>query len=289
MPTLLHKPRRSSKGASLVMTAGIVGVLIIVGGACCYLTMNIGGHREGTHATTSGTLNVGKKSVLLKVDGSPEESAIYASVSEGNRFSLRSINRVWGHALLTMMNAQSMRATSHDLPSSNKNEQDAFNAANSISEKLSKALNDQANLEGYFAETGSQNSLVMLNADKTLAPLHSWKTACMNRGGESNIRLNTSQIPPEVELTDLGSEPTVKMPDGGDYLRGYYPLALGTPEKKLYANFVPFEYKQQPHLISQGDMEANTLSSKPITECSFPVPNAFKCSCLLYTSDAADE
>lgn len=272
---MLRTQSHRGRGATLALIAASTMLIGTIGVVCYLLLCMLGGSREGRHATDSGTLNVGKKSVLVTVDASSDENEIYGSLSDNGKYSLRSINRVWGKCFLTTLNQTAMMKAGHASSGSANYSAAGWNVANAISDRLSSALNDQQNLEPYFNELSHNYSLRMFSNPSAIAPTKNWQTACMNRGQESNMRIYADQLPPGINAEDLGADPVTALADGKVYLRGYYPLTVGEGKS---ISFVPFEFNSHPHLISETYFDAETLLKQPYPNWSKPVPNAFSCA-----------
>ncbi|MBX9688082.1 MAG: hypothetical protein K2X27_15350 [Candidatus Obscuribacterales bacterium] len=263
--------KRRVSGSALVMVICNTMIACLVGIGLIFLGMLFGGSREGTNANDSGTLNVGKLAPRLQVSGTAAENAYFQPVSENGRYSLKSINRVWGSTLLILLNSRSMQATGTASGQSNQNATNVWNSANSLSGRLANTLKTQAKLEPYFRDLAHKNGLRMLDSNQELKPLPKWRTALMNRQGESNLRYYANQLPPNVNLSPAA---LVTMPDHHQYFRGYFPINLGNGR---YVNFVPFEFRKQPHLVSLKKFDQETLAKHPYPQWQNPVPNAFEC------------
>ncbi|MBX9687915.1 MAG: hypothetical protein K2X27_14510 [Candidatus Obscuribacterales bacterium] len=276
---------RKALGSTLAICSCFTFVFGLLASLFLGLLMVFGGDREGTNANDAGTLNVAKSSVRVSVLGSSEENSIYGSLAEGDahdQYSLRTINKVWGHAFLTMMNSRSMNMTGNGTAASMDAETAAWKNALSISDKLSDALNTQENLEAYSNAITSTAAVRMLAPVQKLAPCKSWQSSCMNRDTESNIRIDLFQLPPHISYLDLGGTTASGALLNGSgtelYLKGYHPISFGNGR---YINFVPFERNKQPHQVSLKDFQAAKLSRAPYPEWQKPVPNAFLCETAL--------
>lgn len=270
----IHDYKKRQTGALLSFVAATSLVVVAVGLAVICMLYIVCGNREGSHAHDGGTLNVAKKSVLVNVAGTAQENTYYNATSDKNNpghYSLKSINQMWARCLIIMVNSWSMHLTGTETPQSISNSNTAWALANSISNKLSAKLNSKANLYGYFDDITQSNSLRMFSADGKMEKSGKWDTTCLNRGSESNILFNSQFIPFPLSKPSLTGDPTIVV-NGSEYMRGYTPLHVGNGR---FINFVSFENKQQPHLVSQVTFAG---MKKTKMQWQRPVPNTFLCS-----------
>ena len=148
--TFLDNKKRQTTGATLALLAASSFLFVILGLGFCYLVFLMGGSREARNAHDAGTLNAGKSAPLVQISGTGSENEVYGAISESGRYSLKSINRGWGHCLLTMLNSRSMNMKGQGSRASTANEEKAWHAAEAISNRLSTSLNQQHNLEPYY-------------------------------------------------------------------------------------------------------------------------------------------
>ena len=248
-------------------------VIVLLGVAIVQFGLLFAGNRELINGVDSGTLNTGKMASTVTVDiqSGGVESQFSDVAENGNSFSLKSINRMWGKCLLCMLNQQEMQNDGYDSGNSNQDAEFLYTAANSISSRLSAKLSDQTNLAPFFTQLVSRESERALGSQAAIVndPGLNWQTSLMDRNIESNVAVYAEQLP----ASDLSGVNSVKASNSLSYFSGYNPIKV----LDQYITFVPFRYQTQPHMVSSQDFTANMNSTSPISNCSTPIPNAFSC------------
>jgi len=301
--------RRREKGSVIAFSTVLALVLVLLGVAFVFLLMYMGGQHETKNATDAGALNVGKKAlddITVTLSGPDEDfyQDVTNSVDDGSqpndgKISLRRINRVWAKALLVGINADAM--ASDGLPgSSNGSASDAFQGAQSISNKLADKLKDPNNLYGYFDDYAKANSVRMIGNSVETESLQgaNWKTSLMDRkpvtsqDRESNMTLSkgpNNGLPvgytiPSSYTTASTRTSSISSSSGRTFLKGYTPLTVaGNP---LWQ--VPFQYDEKPRLVSRTVFDQSTDSANPLSWTD-AVPNAFAVEGKAIKAGAASE
>lgn len=262
--------RESGATMGVVIVCSFVLVLIIVG--LFYITLFIGGEDETRNATQAGTLNVGKHvftDAEFKVTLPDTQAAEQFKdvLDKDGKVGLANINRIWGKALLAEANAEQMQSIGL-AGSSKTNADNMFDAASQINNQLFEKLNNKSNLYKVFENLSSQNSVRMLGNDAKVTHEGAWGTSYCNRGEVSNIEVPSADI-----LPSTGSHEALKQKD--NRIPGYTSVTVGG--KKF--SFVPFMDKEKTHLISKGEFDSNSASTKApdAPDGSKAIPNAFSC------------
>ncbi|PWU01568.1 MAG: hypothetical protein C5B53_02740 [Candidatus Melainabacteria bacterium] len=273
MKTIVRKPR-IKRGDQRGITLGLVAVLgillTIIGLGLFTMSMILGGARETRNAVESGALNVGKQSLTVAVSPSAGDQQQFMDVADSNgQFELKNIDRVWGKATLASINESAMESEGSSSSTSSAHAQQLQQAAQDLSTQLSQQLNQANNLYGFFEPYAQAGSVRMLGA-KTYVDVVAdgdWQTALMDRGAESNIAVDPTQLPSGFDATSLQ---LVTAKDGNQYLPGYTQVQL------LGSNFwfVPFKVSEKPHLVAGNHFQENTLAADPLSWTD-AVPNAF--------------
>lgn len=261
---------RNANGNILSLVAVTAFVMVLIGLAVFQVILAVGASREVRGSVNAGTLNVAKKAVEVTVtpDGAVESQFDDITDDQG-RIGLRNVNRMWGKAMLVALNAQAMTGGQGHAEA-------IYSAAKSMNDRLAKKLNDEDNLHGYFNEISRANSSRMVSADSAVKEQagRGWQTSFVDRGLETNVEFDAQQLP-------QGGDAVSAVAIGNSrYIAGYEPITVGG---KPFV-FVPFQFRQQPHLISADTFSANR---REITNFSTPVPNAFSTNGAANNSNAA--
>jgi hypothetical protein len=235
------------------------------------LSLYFFGADDTRNVTDSATLNVGQKALTIctTAQNSIEHQFDDVADSKGN-FNLTNINRVWGKALLAALNVSAMYDQGYGSSNANSHADALFQAAQAISDRLSVKLSTPSNHHAAFTSITNQNDVSALGSNTKVAVTEdkTWKTSFVDRGSESNLELDTEQLPAKSQVDTIAP---VTGQDGKQYIPGYKPMkVLG---KTFY--LVPFKAGERPHLISAEKYNNETLQSKPIRDWKSPVPNAF--------------
>ncbi len=249
------------------------------------ISLYFGGSRETRNATDAGALNVGKKSLTVTVKSQGGDEDQYKDVADANgEFGLTNIDRVWGKALWTAINAQDIKEAGKETGSTSSHASAMFQAAENISDRLADKLNDPANLYPLFNEVAQVNNVRMLGKsakDKALEGA-GWKTSLLERGQESNVVIENSQLPSNVNLSQLQ---TVTDKGGNKCMPGYKGI-------NMYGRdywFVPYKYNERPRLESRNHFEANTVVAQALSGWAKPVPNTFSVESHTQAGSPADQ
>lgn len=321
----MHKTGpRAQRGSMMILIIGFTFFFIILAVGVVQIMLILGGSHEVQDAVDAGTLNVGKKSVLITTKtgsgignqignmlgnilgkaapglngalggvgggigggiGSILNSALGSMGGPESQFNdvlddnasvgLTNINRVWGKALLAAMNNKQMHDANLATGESDAHVESLYSGAKSISDRLADQLNQPKNHFNYFAEL-SRRSTTRMSTDNAKAQVipdikGNWETACMDRGEESNLIIEQSQLPEGFKADDPNF--AKKCDDGKIRFKGYTPINVGGKDFPL----VSFMTKTQPHLVSQKTFSDNLLKTKPMSFWPKPIPNAFSC------------
>ncbi|MBX9670506.1 MAG: hypothetical protein K2X93_23090 [Candidatus Obscuribacterales bacterium] len=262
---------RTRKGAALGLVAALGFALVLIAMAFFVISLYFGGARETRNATDAGALNVGKKSLTVTVKSEGGDEDQFSDVADhNNEFGLSNINRVWGKALWTAINAVDIQKRGAENGSTSSHSSSMYQAAKQISDRLADKLNKPDNLYPFFEQVATINSVRMLGetARAKVQPGNNWKSSLMERAEESNLVINSDQLPGVVTLNTLGS---VADKGGHDCLPGYKGV-------NVYGRdywFVPFKFNERPRLESKDHFTQNQLISAALPGWSNPVPNAF--------------
>lgn len=258
------KRLRRKRGASIALGTVIALVLIVVCLAVFFAFMYFGGQRETRNASDSGALNVARQVVTgVSVNpNSPDEAQFYDVLDNGVNVNLRDINRVWAKAMLCALNA-------HAMGEGQENVQKLYDAANDMTDRLVKKLDDPNTLKSWYLEFAQANSTRMLGPNSSLdAPdLSGWSQSYLDAESESNISITASQLPLENDI------PITMVQNSKDtqnkYLAGYHPYSIDGVDYWQ----VPFDFGERPHLVSATNFQ--TQNQNPPAWDPKPVPNAF--------------
>lgn len=261
---------RNRKGAALGLVAALAFALVLLALAFFMTSLYFGGSRETRNATDAGALNVGKKSLTITTKSQGGDEDQYLDVADNNNeFGLSNIDRVWGKALFVAMNAQDIKDAGKEKSSTSSHASAMFQAAQSISNRLSDDLNNDNKLFPLFDEVATVNSVRMLgkNVVTKHLPGPNWTTSFLERGEESNVIIDKNQVPAEISFNSLK---TVKDKGGNICMPGYKPITMYGRDYW----FVPFKYNERPRLESRDHFSQNTLAAQALSWPK-PVPNTF--------------
>lgn len=304
---------RTNRGSMLVMIIGCTFFFIILVVGIVQLMLLFGGSHEVQDAVDAGTLNVGKKSVLITTKtgngiasqvgnmlgnilggknsalgggaasvlnsalgslGGPE-SQFNDVLDDNDSIGLTNINRVWGKALLAAMNNKQMHDANLATGDSDAHVDTMYGAAKSISDRLADQLNNSKNLQPYFAELSRKSSTRMSTSNTKAQVVPDTKSGWGTACMERGEASNL--IIEQGQLPDgfKADDPnfTKKSDDGKFRFKGY--TALNVSGKDF--PFVTFQPKMQPHLVSQKTFLENSVKTKSMNFWAKPVPNAFSC------------
>lgn len=264
----MTKRRQRNRGAvlGLVVTLAFALVLIILG--LFLVTMYMGGSRETRNATDAGALNVGKQMMVRVKEtakGGTTETQFDELKDKNGEFGIGNINRVWAKAMLVCANYEAMSAEGTGGGNANSHADSIYNAAQAISDRLADKLTNPNTLYPFFNEVAERNSVRMIGKNSEVRvhdPGH-WKTSLVDRNVESNVIIDSDQIPKGVNV------PRMKV-EGKDYLIGYQPFNIGSHT----FTFVPFKLNERTHLIAGSYFNDNTKTAKPINWAK-PIPNGY--------------
>ncbi|MBU6454340.1 MAG: hypothetical protein KGS72_21360 [Cyanobacteria bacterium REEB67] len=280
---------RNQRGASLVMVAGLILVIVIIGVVVVQLVTLFGGGQQAQRATDSGNLSMVRSALVnvsVPLPGSGDQLQ-FNGVSDkilGSAqgvINLRNINRVMGEALLVNMNAYAINQAGIDA-GANTHAGQINTAANNLSTALAGALSTSPQMQAYFSTTSNLQPTTQFGANN-LTPAGRPTFSYLNRQTASNVYIAPQQLPDysfvtnqsaiynsKVAnwLTSVAADPSHK------YLKGY---TDGFTPASNYGDvhLVPLEPGLKPHLVSQA--EFNQFSSPGRGSNSFnwptPVPN----------------
>jgi hypothetical protein len=266
--------RRNARGATAALVIALTFVLTVISVAFFQLSLYFFGADDARNVTDSGALNVGQKALTIstRAMNSIEHQFDDVADSKGN-FNLTNINRVWGKALLASLNVSAMYEQGYGNSNANSHADSLFQAAQSISERLSTQLSTPKNHHDAFTSITDKNDVSALGSKTKLAVTDNsnWTTSFVDRGSESNLEFNNDQLPAKSQVDTIG--PVIGQ-DGKQYIPGY--KAMKVLQKTFY--LVPFKAGERPHLISAEKYNNETLKAKPLRDWKGPVPNAFSAS-----------
>ncbi len=252
---------RGNKGASLGLIA--VGALLVIIAifAAFQLALYMGGSRELRNSVDAAALNVSKRMIEIKVKPDPMYNDI--ADSTGN-VGLMNINRLWAKAYLINANQEAMQKEGYSTSDSSSSAQAAYQKAQATNAELASMLSSKTSGDQYFKQMAGQKSAKLLGAEGAVTTnmQSGWGVAMVNRGDESNINYQQTQLPD-------GAQPNGFNQNGTLWLRGYTPFtANGQP-----FCFTTFRNNEMPHLISDTVFSQNQGA---IPQASNPIPNAFR-------------
>ncbi len=261
---------RTASGASLYLViASAVGLVALLYGAF-QLYMIMGGSREVRNAVDAGALNLSKRIFELRVPTDPA----YSDVADTNgHIGMSNINRVWGKAYLINANAQQMQVDNQLGPAALGNADASYQTAQNLNNALFAEVSCRQKQGAFFNQIAGFKQATLLSGDTTItkdttvptqeSPLAS--IAMVDRGAESNIIFNPTQIPKVVKAMGVQH-------GNRQYLTGYIPMQANNKP----FNFTSFRVGEMPHLISQDYFEKNRADVLPLGSNVPAIPNAFK-------------
>lgn len=265
--------KRTASGASIYLVVICAFALIALVYGVFQLFLVMGGSREVRNSVDAGALNLSKRIFEIRVPASPEFTDVADSQGQ---VGMSNINRVWGKAYLINGNAQEMQIDNQLGPAALGNADTAYQAAENINNTLFGAVTSRQThgnlfnsvagfkpaslLSGDNTVTKDINMLDQANADSPLKCI-----SMVDRGAESNIRFNVTQIPKSVTATGVQH-------GQANYLAGYSPMAANNKE----FSFVTFRAGEMPHLISQTVFDKFRADVAPVGGSALAIPNAFK-------------
>jgi hypothetical protein len=262
--------KRSQRGITLGLVAVLGILLTIIGLGLFTMSMILGGGRETRNAVESGALNVGKQALTIAVSPATPDQQQFLDVADSNgQFELKNIDRVWAKATLAAINESAMESEGSNSSNSSQDVQKLEQAAQEMSTQLSQQLNQASNLYPFFSTYAQAGSVRMLGS-KTYVDVMAdgdWQTALMDRGAESNVAVDPTQLPSGFDVNSLQ---LVTAKDGNQYLPGYTQVQLAGSNFW----FVPYKVSEKPHLVAGNHFQDNTLSASPLSWTD-AVPNAF--------------
>lgn len=283
----MHTQSRK-RGSAIAFGTVLALALVVLGVGFLFLILYMGGQNETKNAVDAGVLNIGKQvidNITVDLNGSEEQQIFYDCTATnangydkielpvGGKVSLRTINRVWGKAMLIAANAK-------ESGSGQSNADKALQGAADISKALADKLKTASNLYTFFTDFAQANSVRMIGTDVkvNVLPGANWQTSLLERDFESNIQLNPGDnngLPPGVSFDTNSTTPCMRNPvpagaGGVKFLKGYSPITMGN------GTFwqVPFAYDEKPHLVARSTFDSNSSTAKPIT-WNDAVPNGF--------------
>ena len=270
------KTRRAS-GAVLPLIAATTLVLVLIGVAFFFMTMQVGGSRELMHATDAGSLNVAKQAMRKPdVELQSEESVNFGGLLDKGQVSLANYNRMVGQTLLVALNAQAQGT-----PESKANAEkliEVLEGSHGLGARLKDALSNSSKMEGHFTAISYVNSVRMLgNEASTKCDNVAHEVAYLEAGSPSNVDVDLSTMP----YTSNGGFNQINMPVGTTtkevsknklaYIAGYAPIQIPGFSKAITG--VPVMPGKAPHLVSGKIFTANAQAPKG---CGIVPPNSFK-------------
>lgn len=262
--------KRNQSGATMgiIVACSVILAILVVG--LFQVTMIFGGSQELRNSVDAGALNVGKEAVLLKTETqNGAEKQFDDCLDKKGEIGLTNINRILAKSFLVNANQHAMNAKGFSSATSKQHADEVSDAAQAICDRITAKLNDTANTHPFFDEFIKRNSLKMYGHEaRVKADSSDWNTACVDRDEESNLRIDSKQMPDGYNLP-ADSTKSISEKAGGSkqYLRGYHSVAVNN--KML--SFVPFKYDEKPHLINGFYFQSCKV---PVLNWAKPVPNA---------------
>lgn len=281
----MKKSIRNRQGAALGLAAALTFAFLILAVGFFFISLYFGASRETRNATDAGALNVGKKSLTVTVKSQGGDEDQYKDVADANgEYGLTNIDRVWGKALWIAINAQDIKDAGKETGSTSSHASAMFQAAENISDRLADKLNDPTNLYPLFNEVSKANNVRMLGGTAEAKALEgaNWKSSLLERGEESNVVIESDQLPSHVSMSQLSP---VTDKGGNQCMPGYKGISM-------YGHdywFVPFKYNERPRLESRDHFEANSLVQEALSGWAKPVPNTFSIESRTTAGSPADQ
>lgn len=265
------KRRRTKSGASVILICFLaVGLGIVAYFAFQYYLL-MGGSSELRNAVDAGAINVSKRVFQLRV---PAKGEFSDCADTSGRIGLSNVNRVWGKAYLINANMEEMQRDGLAKPEAGSNADMAYQQAQNINDMIAGKLKSKHLLDKYFNQVANSRQASMLGADATVNTEENgmWATAMVDRGAESNLKVSQPQLPKGARLNRVKGAAA-----------GYTPV---TANNKVFC-FVPFKQGEMPHLISDFYFDKNRGDTNPVPNAPNPLPNAFKESGAVNTTNVA--
>lgn len=306
---------RKNEGSTLALTAACTIIIILVAVGLWFLMLMMGGSRELSHATDSGTLNVAKQALISpsaqftnpnsKDDIADMNAILGGAAADPNstpKVNLLTFNRLVGQSLLVAMNAEAdgnaaalanARALI-DLVEGENGNNGGKSIGQDLRDKLSDASADSNWAKTDFESTGGAYSLRMFGNDTQIKYQNAdFKGLYVSDSPQTNVAVddiqdnlpfnNFTTMGPAFDESKLNRAalPTgaaVNAPAGSTatkVLSGYKPIAFNAVNRNIYA--VPLE--TSPHLVSlhSNNNAANTIGPGDADALHKTVlpPNAF--------------
>ena len=316
---------RDNRGSMAILIVGCTFFLIILAVGIVQIMLILGGSHEVQDAVDAGTLNVGKKSVLITTKtgngvanqlgnmigqvlggknsalgqgaqtlfnsvlggmGGPE-SQFNDVLDENDSVGLTNVNRIWGKALLAAMNNKQMHDANLATSDSDSHVDSMYGAAKSISDRVSDQLTNPKNHYNYFAELSRKSSTRMSTNNSKSQVIPDTKSGWDTACMERGEESNLLIEQGQLPEGFKADDPnfTKKSDDGKFRFKGYTALNVGGKDFP----FVPFKTKTQPHLVSEKTFADNLIKTKPLQFWQKPIPNAFACQGRLNDPNKPDQ
>lgn len=276
----MFKRINRKQGSALILIVSSTVMIAALGLGMIALVQLFSGASELQHSVDSGVLNMAKQALVLRTEPIDLQSTgrnfiYYVDNADGNRIALRNLNRIWSHALLVGMNADSMIASGNAGPDTVKHAQDVHGWAMSRNSDLVNAI--YAQVQDKYHEVADHNSTRQLEHYGFTKLGHSrsiWPTGFVDRGKPSQMYLREGQIPPKCNF-DIEANTSTQKSRGSRYITGYKRIKLNSIGCSYI--FVPYNLDSQPHLISKKTFDENDMATDgPETlDGTNAVPNAF--------------
>lgn len=260
---------RSQSGISIIL-ASVCAVLIAL---LLYLAFHFGilmsGSREVRNAVDASVLNVSRRVNEIRV----EPQGVYGDCADtSGTIGMSNINRVWGKAYLINANVESMKKEGLSNPETEQNAGFAYQEAQQTNDDLYSRLVSKGTLDAYFNQFAANKPAKLLGGTAKTNNNINWSFASIDRGQESNISVNPSQLP-------TGSTVESIQKGNSSYIRGYTPFTANSRQ----FTFASFRKGEMPHLISDNSFAINkgTVGGGTI------IPNAFQVTGVVDSSKAS--
>lgn len=245
-----------------MILVAVFAVLLI---ALLYVSFHFGilmsGSREVRNAVDAAVLNVSKRVSEVRV---PAQSPYKDVADTSGSIGLSNINRLWGKAYLINANAEAMQKEGLGTPYSEQNSQMAYQIAQMVNDQLYGSIVAKGTLDGFFNQLAASKPAKLLGAGGTVktSPDLNWSFAQVDRGLESNIKFDKSQLPMGATLQQIEK-------GSGTYIQGYAPT---TANNRTFC-FTTFRSGEMPHLISDQYFNSNKGA---VSAGLNVIPNAFQ-------------
>ncbi|MBY0357680.1 MAG: hypothetical protein K2W82_06735 [Candidatus Obscuribacterales bacterium] len=268
------------RGSVLILIVAASIFICAVGIGLISIIQIFSGARELQNTVDSGVLNMAKQALVLRTEPLDQRTVgrnfvYYVDNGDNNRIALRNLNRIWSHALLVGMNADSMLKSGNAGPNTLQHAQDVHGWAMSRNSDLVNAI--YAQVQAKYHEVASQNSTRALQTFGFTQFGHSlpvWPTGFVDRGEPSQMYMRQEQIPPGCDF-DWQENTGTQASRPSRYIKGYKRIHLNGINRTFI--FVPYRLNDQPHLISKKTFDDNdSATDGPLTlDGTNAVPNAF--------------